>query len=141
MTRFLLSHNLQISSDILPIVSSEYIATALTSTLPDDIAVSTVQHGHWIIQVDSALEPVELARLILSSWRLMRSNDLESSEYQLLALGGRKDSLATSGALLQLGDWGVDLVETAEIDSFLASINWPALKSGRPTDSIFEIMG
>ena len=35
--------------------------------------------------------------------------------------------------------WGVDFVECADPDTFLASINWDALKSARPSDGIFEL--
>lgn len=141
MTRFLLSHNLQISHELLPILNSSQIASALASTLPNGTNVIPVDHPHWLIQVDSGLDPIALAELILSSWRCMRSTCPEPSEYQLLALGGRKDCLASAGALLQEGDWGVDLVETAQTEAFMASINWTALKSGRPQDSVFEIVG
>ncbi|MFS6819470.1 hypothetical protein AAF134_10000 [Synechococcus lacustris Tous-12m] len=34
----------------------------------------------------------------------------------------------------------MDLVETIDSDAFLRSINWDALKSGRPVDAVFEKM-
>ena len=35
--------------------------------------------------------------------------------------------------------WGVDVVECGDPDAFLESINWSALKGGRPADAVFEV--
>ena len=60
--------------------------------------------------------------------------------HSLLALGGRKDSEASSSsAPLQAGCWGVDVVECSDPHAFMQAINWDALKAGRPQDGVFEV--
>ena len=59
--------------------------------------------------------------------------------HNILALGGRKDNPASPGSPLKEGFWGVDVVETVDVDNFLKSIDWAGLKATRPADAVFEI--
>ena len=76
----------------------------------------------------------------MKAWLLLRSENGHSVNHAILALGGRKDSPAAIGSPLNAGDWGVDLVETPDVDSFLNTIQWQALKSSRPADGTFEVV-
>ena len=97
---------------------------------------------HWLVQVEADLLPIDLANAVLQAWRQLRcSAGAADDACQLLALGGRKDDQAASGALLQRSDWGVDVVETLNAAVFLQSINWELLKQGRAPDGVFELYG
>jgi hypothetical protein len=58
-----------------------------------------------------------------------------------LILGGRKTSPATdmSPNSLQIGEWGVDVVETIQAHIFLEEIAWEQMTASRPSDGIFKI--
>ena len=142
MTRFLLSHNLQVVSENLKGLNSADLAAGLVAHLPTDVRVQAVSHPHWLVQVEADLLPLDLANAVLLAWRQLRCSAGASEDAcQLLALGGRKDEQAASGALLQQGDWGVDVVETRDSVAFLQSINWELLKQGRAPDGVFELQG
>ena len=142
MTRFLLSHNLQVVSDNLKGLNSAELAAGLVAHLSTDVRVQAVSHPHWLVQVEADLLPVDLANAVLLAWRQLRcSAGATDDDCQLLALGGRKDDQGASGALLQQSDWGVDVVETLNTAAFLQSINWELLKQGRAPDGVFELQG
>ena len=142
MTRFLLSHNLQVVSDNLKGLNSAELAAGLVAHLSTDVRVQAVSHPHWLVQVEADLLPVDLANAVLLAWRQLRcSAGATDNDCQLLALGGRKDDQGASGALLQQSDWGVDVVETLNTAAFLQSINWELLKQGRAPDGVFELQG
>ena len=142
MTRFLLSHNLQVVSDNLKGLNSAELAAGLVAHLPTDVHVQALSHPHWLVQVEADLLPIDLANAVLQAWRELRcSAGAADDACQLLALGGRKDDQAASGALLQRSDWGVDVVETLNAAAFLQSINWDLLKQGRAPDGVFELHG
>jgi hypothetical protein len=142
MTRFLLSHNLQVVSDNLKGLNSAELAAGLVAHLSTDVRVQAVSHPHWLVQVEADLLPLDLANAVLLAWRQLRcSAGATDNDCQLLALGGRKDDQGASGALLQQSDWGVDVVETLNTAAFLQSINWDLLKQGRAPDGVFELQG
>jgi hypothetical protein len=60
---------------------------------------------------------------------------------EILALGGLKSTPPTSTAAgaLQPGEWGVDVVETADGEEFLKSINWANTVNGRSAETFFEV--
>ena len=142
MTRFLLSHNLQVVSDNLKGLNSADLAAGLVAHLSTDVQVQAVSHHHWLVQVEADLLPIDLANAVLLAWRQLRcSAGATDNDCQLLALGGRKDDQGAPGALLQQSDWGVDVVETLNSAAFLKSINWELLKQGRAPDGVFELQG
>ena len=136
MTQFVLSHNPQVASQSLPVMSASELANGLSD---QGMNVSALQHPHWKVRVDSDLDPESLAQTLLRAWRRFRESNGVQTDFTILALGGRKDGVAMSNSLLQTGSWGVDVVETDRPSEFLGSINWEGLKSGRPADAIFEI--
>jgi hypothetical protein len=140
MQNFVLSHNLQIQSDSVPSFTAEELAEGL-SLHSDHIKANALNHPHWMIVVESELSSQQLAREVVDSWKKLRESLGHSINHSLIALGGRKDSAATSSSPLQQGYWGVDVVECTNPDAFLESINWDALKAGRPEESVFEYRG
>ena len=137
MIFFVLSHNLQVRSDSVPSFTSSELAKGL-SEHSVHIKASALSHPHWMVLVESELSVQELAREVVGSWKKFRSALGHSIHHSFIALGGRKDSPSTPNSPLQEGYWGVDVVECLDPDVFLDSINWDALKSGRPEDSVFE---
>ena len=137
MQFFVLSHNLQIQSESVPSFSPAELAKGL-SLHSQHINAKALNHPHWMVLVESELSVQELAIEVVNSWKKYRNILGHTTNHSLIALGGRKDSAATPSSPLQEGYWGVDVVECLNPDAFLESINWDALKSARPEDSVFE---
>lgn len=139
MTVFIVSHNLQITSDTVPAISAQALAEGLKAHSNAFDHSEALNHPHWLIRLESSLTSEEMAKELVRAWKKLRISSSHSSDHHWLALGGRKDSPGSSGSPLQEGSWGVDVVECSDPDQFLLGINWDALKSGRPSDAIFEI--
>jgi len=139
MTTFVLSHNLQVQSDLVPVLNFDKLAQALKSLSKNISSTTVLDHPHWKISMTTALSPQDMAADLVQTWLQYRRQLGHEMNHVVLALGGRKESQAAPGAPLQEGYWGVDLVETHDEIAFLQAINWEALKSGRSEDAIFEV--
>ena len=139
MTKFVLSHNLQVQSDLVPALNFELLAQELKSLSKNISSTVVLDHPHWKLSISSALSPQDMAVDLVQTWSEYRRQLGHEMNHVVLALGGRKDSQASPGAPLQEGYWGVDLVETPDETTFLQAINWEALKAGRSEDAIFEV--
>ena len=139
MTTFVLSHNLQVQSDLVPALNFELLAQELKSLSKNISSTVVLNHPHWKLSISSDLSPQDMAVDLVQTWSEHRRQLGHVMNHVVLALGGRKDSQASPGAPLQEGYWGVDLVETPDESTFLQAINWEALKAGRPEDAIFEV--
>ena len=139
MTTFVLSHNLQVQSDLVPALDFELLAQELKSLSKNISSTAVLDHPHWKISISSELSPQNMAVVLVQTWSEYRRQLGHDMNHFVLALGGRKDSQASPGAPLQEGYWGVDLVETPDKTMFLQAINWEALKAGRSEDAIFEV--
>lgn len=139
MTTFVLSHNLQLQSASAPAFDLQLLADGLTRHTKHSITTSVLSHPHWLLSLEGDAMPTELAEDLVSAWMKFRAELMQDIDHVVLALGGRKDTPASPGSPLQEGFWGVDVVETKDATTFLQAINWPALKSGRPADAVFEI--
>ena len=139
MTTFVLSHNLQITSDSVPAIDMQDLADALVANSSVISAAQVLDHPHWALTCESSLEPVQLAHELVKAWKMYRQKNGHTSSHTVLALGGRKDSAGAPDSPLQEGYWGVDVVETQDPKEFLTAINWDALKSTRPQEAVFEI--
>ena len=139
MTTFVLSHNLQVQSDLVPALNFELLAQELKSLSKNISSTVVLNHPHWKLSISSDLSPQDMAVDLVQTWSEYRRQLGHDMNHVVLALGGRKDSQASPGAPLQEGYWGVDLVETPDESTFLQAINWEALKSGRSEDAIFEV--
>ena len=139
MTTFVLSHNLQVQSDLVPALNFELLAQELKSLSEKISSTAVLNHPHWKLSISSDLSPRDMAVNLVQTWSEYRLQLGHDMNHVVLALGGRKDSQASPGAPLQEGYWGVDLVETPDESTFLQAINWEALKAGRSEDAIFEV--
>ncbi len=141
MTTFVISHNLQVNSELTPALSGQELASGLVTSSTLLKAGVALTHSHWLMRIESDLTPTEMADELIKAWRNFRVSQGHAVDHAWLALGGRKDTQAIKDSPLQQGCWGVDLVECSNPDVFLESINWDALKSGREVDSVFEVRG
>ena len=139
MTTFVLSHNLQVQSDLVPALNFELLAQELKSLSKNISSTVVLNHPHWKLSISSDLSPQDMAVNLVQTWSEYRRQLGHDISHVVLALGGRKDSQASPGAPLQEGYWGVDLVETPDESTFLQAINWEALKAGRSEDATFEV--
>ena len=139
MTTFVLSHNLQVQSSLVPALNFELLAQELKSLSKNISSTAVLNHPHWKLSISSDLSPQDMAVDLVQTWSEYRRQLGHEMNHFVLALGGRKDSQASPGAPLREGYWGVDLVETPDKTMFLQAINWEALKAGRSEDAIFEV--
>lgn len=72
MTRFLLSHNLQVVSDLLPALTAEDLATGLAAHAAIQIETHALCHPHWLIQLEADMGPTDLAETVVLAWRSFR---------------------------------------------------------------------
>ena len=138
MTTFVLSHNLQVQSEVVPAFDLNALADGLKKHSQHLENVGVLQHPHWILLLEATCTPKEMALDLIHSWKALRSELGRDTSHVVLALGGRKDTPGSPGSPLKEGYWGVDLVETLDSVEFLAAINWAELKKGRPVDGVFE---
>jgi hypothetical protein len=142
-SRMLLSHNFNIadvgvSSYRLPALSRSEFCAIFQKGLDPIYQCQPVESPHWILEVlvpaDSTVQIAGLA--VAEALAKARSASME-----ILILGGVKTTPPTSSlpGALQPGEWGVDVVETADGDEFLRSINWAETVASLAPDSFFEI--
>ena len=101
MTTFVLSHNLQVQSKDVPAFQRQVLADGIRSNSSSIISATVIEHPHWIISLTSNLPPKDMAVELVEAWKKLRSELGQSVDHVILALGGRKDSLAAPGAPLQ----------------------------------------
>lgn len=146
--RMLLSHNFNLTNNELPALNREQFAQVFSEGLKDrqDITCDYIKNPHWAVEIIfpreqyTAPEIGQICGEILTSKR--RSQLAEGKlTTDTLILGGQKTTPATSSSptSLQIGEWGVDVVETLTADIFLASIKWDELTSGKSSDDIFRL--
>lgn len=136
--RMLLSHNFNIQSDQVPALSrSEFIAI-FQAGLGEGYQCKEVASPHWIVEVlfPSDRSPQLVGEAVATALAAARKADVE-----ILALGGLKSTPPTSTAVgaLQPGEWGVDVVETANGEEFLKLIDWANTVSSRSAETFFEV--
>ncbi len=144
----MLSHNFTLPNTVLPALSrAEFVQVFIDGlTGESGITCRPVDNPHWVVAVnfDEGRSPQEVAQLCVQALAKSRLPQLEAGNAphpHILALGGTKTTPATSTSpdALQTGDWGVDVVETLEPESFLAGIQWDTLSAAKSPDSVFKI--
>ncbi|MBH8566876.1 DUF2656 domain-containing protein [Nostoc sp. CENA67] len=144
----LLSHNFDVSTDIVPALSREEFAQVFMEGLSvhQHLKCRLVNNPHWIVEVLFATEefsPRQVGELCANA--LFEKRQLERSHPgsipEILVLGGIKTTPPTSSSpdALQPGNWGVDVVETLSSDAFLQAIAWDTAIAQKPADSIFKV--
>ena len=146
--RMLLSHNFNLRNNELPALNREKFAQVFIDGLKeqDNIKCSYIKNPHWVVEIifpTAEFEPQEIGQMCGNI--LIERRKSQQSESKLatdtLILGGRKTTPATtiSPTSLQIGEWGVDVVETLQADVFLKEIAWEKMTADKPSDGIFKI--
>jgi Protein of unknown function (DUF2656) len=142
--RILLSHNFDLADGSLAALSREEFAGIFSTGLKNDARIQCrlIHHPHWIVEIlfpgdRSAGEVGSECARILAQHRQQSAG----SRADILILGGVKTTPSTSPDpdALQPGEWGVDVVETANGDRFLANIDWDGTIAQKPIDTIFKV--
>ncbi|MGC1310512.1 MAG: DUF2656 family protein [Phormidesmis sp.] len=143
-SRMLLSHNFALPESEVHSLNREEFADVFVKAFADKVAIdcALIDNPHWIVEVRyakvryTAEDAGKLCAEALANYRQQSS----AKGFTVMALGGIKTTPPTGGPpSLQLGEWGVDVVETRAPDEFLAEINWDRLSKAKPLDSIFKV--
>ncbi len=144
--RMLLSHNFNISEDTIPALSREEFAQVFIDGLQDIAKCRLLNNPHWIVEVlfdADKYSTVKMGEYYANNLAKSRRSQIQDSHKlpHILILGGIKTTpaMSTSPDSLQTGEWGVDVVETADAGNFLAEINWDSMIAGKPSESIFKV--
>jgi hypothetical protein len=144
--RMLLSHNFDVSADIVPALSREEFAEVFRLGLSDYPACKSrlINHPHWIVEVIfTEFSPQQVGELCAQAlFKARQTQTLENPAIpEILILGGIKTTPPTSSDpdALQPNQWGVDVVETGSGETFLQAIAWDATVAQKPTDAIFKV--
>jgi Protein of unknown function (DUF2656) len=136
--RMLLSHNFQIQSADVPAMSRSEFTAVFQTKLGADYQCQEVESPHWIVELlfPGDRSPQTVGEAVADALAQARTAPME-----ILALGGLKSTPPTteSPGALQPGEWGVDVVEVANGDEFLKSIDWANTVIGRSAETFFEI--
>jgi Protein of unknown function (DUF2656) len=134
----LLSHNFNIADGSLPALSRSEFCAIFQKGLDPLYQCQPVESPHWILEVlmPANSTPDHAGLAVAEALAKARSASIE-----ILILGGIKTTPPTSSlpGALQPGEWGVDVVETADGDEFLRSIHWTETVASRSPDSFFTI--
>jgi hypothetical protein len=159
--RMLLSHNFALTQSVatensVHPLNTEQFAEVFTQALNPDsgsnadsnpngsnqLKCSAIDNPHWIVEVcydARSYSPAQIGQLCADTLASYRTNRQEKG-FHIMALGGVKTTPATGAhPSLQPGEWGVDVVETAEPEAFLEEISWDKLAGAKPAEAIFKI--
>ena len=141
--RMLLSHNFDISSDVVPALSREAFSAIFQDGLGAPIQCRLVDNPHWVVEVlfpSDEFSPQQMGQLCAEALAMKRKTEVRGN-LGILVLGGIKITPATSASpdALQPGNWGVDVVETASTTRFLEAIAWETTIAQKPAESIFKV--
>ena len=145
--RMLLSHNFDVSPDDFPSLSREAFTEVFRAGLSNhkQLQCRQLNHPHWIVEIRfpaDTLSPSQVGELCAEALAdQRRSPPPHQAIPHILVLGGLKSTPPTSNSpeALQPGDWGVDVVETADGEAFLQKITWEMMVSQRPADTVFKV--
>jgi hypothetical protein len=140
--RMLLSHNFQVSSEVLPALSRQEFTAIFAAGLGEQMRCQMLDNPHWIVEVLFPIDsftPQQVGELCGQA--LAAKRQPSSGKSDILVLGGLKTTPPTSDSplALQPGDWGVDVVETLSGEEFLRSINWDVMIADKPAAAIFRV--
>jgi Protein of unknown function (DUF2656) len=143
----LLSHNFDVTPDILPPLSREEFSEVFRAGLmATRLQSRLLNHPHWVVEIvfpTAEFSPDQVGELCARSLSAARQSQRLNKAVtpEILVLGGLKTTPPTSDSpdALQPGEWGVDVVETLSRTAFLQSIAWDATIAQKPVDSIFKV--
>ncbi len=139
MQRMLLSHNFNVTTDVLPELSRSQFTTIFKASL-NATCRELENSPHWVVEVlfEDDETPANMGSAIAKALATYRQTNSGHNAH-VLTLGGLKTTPSTSDSpdALQPNQWGVDVVETADAEVFLTGLNWEATIATRPKDSVF----
>jgi hypothetical protein len=142
----LLSHNFNVSPDRVPALSREAFTEVFRAGLSahPTLKCRMVEHPHWTVELlfpTAEFAPAQVGELCAEALAQQRRQQVNSALPEILILGGIKTTPPTSDSpdALQLGDWGVDVVETESGEAFLQGINWDATVAQKPANMVFKV--
>lgn len=144
--RMLLSHNFNVTEDIVPALSREEFAQVFITGLENTAQCRLVNNPHWIVEVlfdINKKSPTQMGESYAQALLNRRRSQMKEDKLlpHILILGGVKTTPAMSSSpdSLQPGEWGVDVVETSDAQAFLQSIGWDAAIASKPPESVFKV--
>jgi Protein of unknown function (DUF2656) len=144
--RLLLSHNFDITDEIVPALSREAFTQLFSDGFSShpEVTCRQVDNPHWIVEFicpANFLSPQQVGEKCAKILSDSRIASLGKVDFDILILGGIKTTPATSSSpdALQPNQWGVDVVETRSGAQFLRSINWESTIAGKSAESIFKV--
>ncbi|MEO1147973.1 MAG: DUF2656 domain-containing protein [Cyanobacteria bacterium J06638_22] len=146
--RMLLSHNFDIAPDQVPALNREAFTEVFRVGLAvhEQLQCRLIDHPHWIVDIQFSADqftPSQIGLLCATALaEKRRSQSISATAFpNILVLGGIKTTPPTSSApdALQPGEWGVDVVETADGAAFLQAISWEETIASKPADSVFKV--
>jgi hypothetical protein len=137
----LLSHNFNISPEVVPALSRTEFTAIFAENLGDQIQCQMLDNPHWIVEVLFPIDlfsPQQVGEMCAQALANQRQ---PTAKLEILILGGLKTTPPTSDspAALQPGNWGVDVVETSSSAEFLRSIDWDNMIADKPAENIFRV--
>ncbi len=142
--RMLLSHNFALSEDNVHSLNREQFAEVFSQGLDAQVGVdcALIDNPHWVVEVSydadrySAKEVGQICADTLAQYRIGHKEE----NFYVMALGGVKTTPPSGKPpSLQMGEWGVDIVETASPEAFLEEINWDKLSGAKPPEAVFRV--
>jgi len=147
-TRMLLSHNCTLPQDQVRPLSRADFANVFIEGLKSyaDCQCSLIENPHWIVEIifdGQQKSPTDIANLCAQSLSAHRTAEQlkRPNNHTVMLLGGVKTTpvFGTSPTSLQIGEWGVDVVETVSPEEFLAGLNWKTVVKGKSSEQIFKV--
>ena len=145
----LLSHNFALQPERLSPLSTSEFAEVFIAGLSNytQISCRPLEHPHWLVEIvfpTSDFLPADIGSLCAEALINKRLSEVSDSAAlpQVLILGGLKTTPATNNnpTTLQIDQWGVDVVETESAQSFLESIGWDSLITGKKPAEVFKLV-
>ena len=146
--RMLLSHNFDLYDKLFDELTREEFAQVFIDALnsQDNLEVSLVDNPHWNVEIlfsTSEFSPQQIGELCAQALKQQRQQEKSETAKlpNILILAGKKTTpaISSSPTSLQPGEWGVDVVETASVSTFLTAIRWEERIYTRPVENIFKI--
>ena len=144
----LLSHNFDLYDQVFDKLTEEEFAQVFIDALnsQENIEVSFIDNPHWNVEIlfsTSEFAPQKIGELCAQALKQQRLQEKPETAKlpNILILAGKKTTppLSSDPTSLQPGEWGVDVVETASVSTFLTAIRWEERIYTRPVENIFKI--
>jgi len=146
--RMLLSHNFDLYDQVFEELTREEFAQVFIDALnsQENLQVNFIDNPHWNVEIlfsTSEFPPQKIGELCAQALKKQRLQEKPTNAKlpNILILAGKKTTppMSSSPTSLQPGEWGVDVVETASVSTFLTAIRWEERIYTRPVESIFKI--